>query len=167
MRIAVYPGSFDPITNGHMDILKRSLKVFDEVVLLIAVNPNKKSVFTVKERLEMMKEAVKGFKNVKVDFSEGLTVNYCKKIGAKHIIRGLRAVTDFEYEFQMAAANHFVNQGVDMVFFMASKEETFISSSTINQLHSNGANISPLVPACVVTAYKKKDLEAKLENKAL
>jgi len=160
MRIAVYPGSFDPITNGHMDILKRSLKVFDKVVLLVAVNPSKKSIFTVEERLAMMKEAVQGLKNVKVDYSEGLTVNYCKKIGAKHIIRGLRAVTDFEYEFQLAAANHFVDRGIDMVFFMASKEETFISSSTINQLYGNGANISPLVPPCVVAAYHKKDLEA-------
>lgn len=156
MRIAVYPGSFDPITNGHMDILRRSLGVFDEVTLLLAVNPPKKSVFTIKERLDMMKAATAGLKGVKVDYWPGLTVEYCRKIGAKHLIRGLRAVTDFEYEFQLAAANHFIDRDVDMIFFMASKEETFISSSTINQLYSGGVDISALVPPCVVKMYQNK-----------
>ena len=105
MRTAVYPGSFDPITYGHLGVLKRSLDVFDHVVLLLAVNPTKNSSFSVEERLAMMKEAVKEFPNVSVDYTPGLVVSYCKKIGAKHIIRGLRAVTDFEYEFQLAAAN--------------------------------------------------------------
>ena len=157
MRIAVYPGSFDPITNGHLDVLKRSLKVFDEVILLLAVNPSKKSAFSVEERLSMMKEAVKGPPNVKVDFYPGLTVDYCKKVGAKHLIRGLRAVTDFEYEFQLAAANEFADPEIDMVFFMSRKEETFISSSTINQLHSNGVDITPLVPPVVVRYYQEHD----------
>jgi pantetheine-phosphate adenylyltransferase len=156
MRIAVYPGSFDPITNGHMDVLKRSLKVFDKVVLLLAVNPSKKSVFSVEERLAMMKEAVKDLKNVEVDYTSGLTVDYCRKVGAKHLIRGLRAVTDFEYEFQLAAANEFADPDIDMVFFMSRKEETFISSSTINELQRNGVDISPLVPPVVVQAFAKK-----------
>lgn len=156
MRIAVYPGSFDPITNGHLDVLKRSLKVFDKVVLLLAVNPAKKSVFTVEERLTMMKEAVKDLQNVEVDYTSGLTVDYCRKVGAKHLIRGLRAVTDFEYEFQLAAANEFADPEIDMVFFMARKEETFISSSTINELQRNGVDISPLVPPVVVQAFAKK-----------
>jgi pantetheine-phosphate adenylyltransferase len=155
MRIAVYPGSFDPITNGHMDVLKRSLGVFDEVILLLAVNPAKKSNFTIEERLAMMKEATKKYPNVKVDFYSGLTVDYCRKVGAKHLIRGLRAVTDFEYEFQLAAANEFADPEIDMVFFMSRKEETFISSSTINQLRANGVDISPLVPPVVVDYYKK------------
>jgi pantetheine-phosphate adenylyltransferase len=157
MRIAVYPGSFDPITNGHMDVLKRSLKVFDKVVLLLAVNPSKKSVFSVDERLAMMKEAVKDLKNVEVDYTSGLTVDYCRKVGAKHLIRGLRAVTDFEYEFQLAAANEFADPEIDMVFFMSRKEETFISSSTINELQRNGVDISPLVPPVVVQAFAKKN----------
>lgn len=154
-KIAVYPGSFDPITNGHIGILKRSLQVFDEVVLLLAVNPNKTSRFSVEERVAMMKEATKELPNVKVDFDSGLVVNYCEKIGAKHIIRGLRAVTDFEYEFQLAAANEFANPNVDMVFFMARKEETFISSSAVNELENNGVDISSLVPPVVLEYYKK------------
>lgn len=154
-KIAVYPGSFDPITNGHIGILKRSLQVFDEVILLLAVNPNKKSRFSVDERLAMMKEATKELTNVKVDYDSGLVVNYCEKVGAKHIIRGLRAVTDFEYEFQLAAANEFANPNIDMIFFMARKEETFISSSAVNELEGNGVDISRLVPPIVLEYYKK------------
>jgi pantetheine-phosphate adenylyltransferase len=156
MRIAVYPGSFDPITNGHLDVLKRALGVFDEVILLLAVNPSKKSVFSVEERLAMMKEATKDMKGVQVDYYPGLTVDYCRKHQAKHLIRGLRAVTDFEYEFQLAAANEFADPNIDMVFFMSRKEETFISSSTINQLYANKVDISPLVPPCVLEHYKAK-----------
>ncbi|MBQ9457160.1 MAG: pantetheine-phosphate adenylyltransferase [Bacilli bacterium] len=156
MKIAVYPGSFDPITNGHLDILKRSLEVFDKVILLLAVNPAKKGVFSYPERLQIMKDAVAGLGNVEVDSTEGLTVDYCRKVGAKHIIRGLRAVTDFEYEFQLSAANHFLDEDIDMVFFMASSANSFISSSTINELAKNGADISGLVPPCVVKAYQGK-----------
>ncbi len=157
MKKAIYPGSFDPITNGHMDILKRASQLFDHVTMLLAVNPNKKSEFTVEERLQMMKEATKDIENVGVDFTSGLTVEYARKVGAKHIIRGLRAVTDFEYEFQFAAANSFVDPNIDMVFFMAGSKTSFISSSTINELRKNGADITPLVPASVIEAYKKKD----------
>lgn len=156
MKIAVYPGSFDPITNGHLDILKRSLEVFDKVILLLAVNPAKKGVFSYPERLQIMKDAVAGLGNVEVDSTEGLTVDYCRQVGAKHIIRGLRAVTDFEYEFQLSAANHFLDEDIDMVFFMASSANSFISSSTINELAKNGADISGLVPPCVVKAYQGK-----------
>ncbi|MCI1245059.1 MAG: pantetheine-phosphate adenylyltransferase [Bacilli bacterium] len=156
MRIAVYPGSFDPITNGHLDVLKRALGVFDEVILLLAVNPAKKSVFTLQERLAMMKEATAGIKGVLVDYYSGLTVDYCRKHQAKHLIRGLRAVTDFEYEFQLAAANEFADPDIDMVFFMSRKEETFISSSTINELYANGIDISALVPPTVVKFFKAK-----------
>lgn len=155
MKKAVYPGSFDPITIGHMEILQRSLEVFDEVTILLAVNPNKRSTFSVEERLEMMKEATKNLKGVTVDFCPGLTVDYCHKHGATHLIRGLRAVTDFEYEFQLSAANHFAAPDIDMVFFMAKQENTFISSSTINELHRAGVDISPLVPPIVVEMYKK------------
>lgn len=156
MKIGVYPGSFDPLTNGHMDILKRSLEVFDKVVLLLAVNPNKASVFSVEQRLAMMKEAVKDYPSVSVDYTPGLTVDYCRKIGSKHIIRGLRAVTDFEYEFQLAAANKFVGEDIDMVFFMASSSTTFISSSTINEMVASNVDVSPLVPPSVIKAYEAK-----------
>ena len=156
MKIAVYPGSFDPITNGHMDVLRRSLEVFDRVILLLAVNPRKKSVFPIEERLAMMKEAVKDMDRVTVDATDGLTVDYCLSHGSHHIIRGLRAVTDFEYEFQLAAANRFAGPWVDMVFFMASSQTTFISSSTVDELERNGADISSLVPPCVARAYSQK-----------
>lgn len=156
MRIGVYPGSFDPITNGHIGILKRSLEVFDKVILLLAVNPTKVSTFSVDERLEMMKEATKDMPNVEVNFYPGLVVNFCEEVGAKHIIRGLRAVTDFEYEFQLAASNEFADPNIDMVFFMARKEETFVSSSAVNELQKNGVDITSLVPSAVLNHYKNK-----------
>ena len=156
MRRAVYPGSFDPLTNGHLGILKRALAVFDEVVLLLAVNPAKKSTFTVEERLEMMKEATADIKGVTVDFYDGLTVDYCHKVGAKHLIRGLRAVTDFENEFQLFSANRYIASDVDMVFLMADPAHTFLSSSVVRELWKNGADITPLVPPSVKKAYEKK-----------
>ncbi len=155
-RIAVYPGSFDPPTNGHLSVLQRAAGLFDEVVFLLAVNPEKKSRYNVEERLEMMRESASFLPNVRVDFTSGLTVDYCESIGAHHLIRGLRAVTDYEYEFQLAAANEFANPSVDMVFFMARKEETFISSSTVDELFRNGVDVSPLVPSAVLRRMRKE-----------
>lgn len=155
-KLAIYPGSFDPITNGHLDVLERSLKVFDEVIVLLAVNPAKASNFTVEERLEMIRGAVKHLPGVKVDYTSGLSVDYALKVGAPHLIRGLRAVTDFEYEFQLAAANRCIAPDVDEVFFMASEGKSFISSSTVNELQRHGVDISSLVPSSVVDAYKRK-----------
>ena len=156
MKKAIYPGSFDPITNGHLDILERSLKVFDKVIVLVASNPDKKYIFSSKERVEMIKDAIKGLKNVDVDATEGLTVAYAKKVGANCLIRGLRAVTDFEYEFKLSAANEYIDSSIDEVFFMSHAETSFISSSTVNELYRSGVDISKLVPASVVKAYKNK-----------
>lgn len=156
MKRAIYPGSFDPITNGHLDVLKRALKVFDEVIVLVAVNANKKSKFTSSERVEMIKEATKDLKGVSVDSTEGLSVDYAKKHGANCLIRGLRAVTDFEYEFSLSATNEFIDPSIDMVFFMSHSETTFISSSSIDELYNKGIDISKLVPESVVKMYKKK-----------
>ncbi len=156
MSRALYPGSFDPITIGHLDVLKRSIGIFDEVILLLAVNPSKSSRFNVEERLEMMKEATKDIPNVRVDYYDGLTVEYAKKNEATHIIRGLRAVSDFEYEFSLAAANEFAAPEIDMVFFMAHHEEAFVSSSAIVELFLGGVDVSKLVPTCVLVALKKK-----------
>jgi len=156
MTKAVYPGSFDPITNGHIDILKRALEVFDEVIILVADNIDKKSRFSVEERVDMIKEATKDLKGVSVDSTHGLTVKYAKKVGAKHLIRGLRAVTDFEYEFTLAEANRFIDDSIDVVFFMANKDYSFISSSMIDSMYKEDVDISKLVPESVIKRYNKK-----------
>ncbi len=156
MKIAVYPGSFDPITNGHLDVLFRASKVFDKVIVLVADNSEKKYIFSTSERVKMIKEAIKDFDNVSVDSTSGLTVKYAREVGACCLIRGLRAVTDFEYELKLAAANRFVDKNIDEVFFMASAEHSFISSSMVNELYSSGIDISKLVPSSVLEMYKSK-----------
>ena len=150
MKVAIYPGSFDPITNGHLDILKRAARIFDKIIVLVAINPGKQSRFSTKDRVEMIKEATQDMPNIEVDSFDGLTVQYAKQKGATHLIRGLRAVSDFEYEFRLASANEFANASIDMVFFMARGDKTFISSSAINELHKSGVDISPLVPESVI-----------------
>ena len=154
MKVAIYPGSFDPITNGHLDVLKRSLEVFDKVIVLVAVNPDKHSRFSPEERVAMIKEATQDLENVEVDYSTGLTVEYAKKHNAKHLIRGLRAVTDFEYEFQLAVANEFADNEIDMVFFMSRSETSYITSSMIMELYKNGVDVSTLVPNSVLKRLK-------------
>ena len=154
MKIAVYPGSFDPITNGHLDILERALKIFDKVIVLIATNPGKTYRFKPLERKEMILEAIEGMGNVEVDICNSLTVKYAKDHNAKHLIRGLRAVTDFEYEFQLASANDFADSSIDSVFLMSKSEKSFINSSSIMELHRNGVDVSPLVPKSVMKRLK-------------
>lgn len=156
MNRAVYPGSFDPITNGHLDILKRALKVFDEIIVLVAENPNKKSRFSVEERVEMIKEATKNIKGVKVDSTSGLTVDYANKVNAKHLVRGLRTVTDFKYEYKLAEAYHKKDPTIDLVFFMADEEYSLISSSKIDELANANKDIKNLVPESVNNKYQKK-----------
>ena len=148
MKIAIYPGSFDPITNGHLDVLYRACKIFDKVIVLVADNPKKKSRFSPDERVEMIKEAVDN-PNVVVDSYSGLTVEYAKSHCATHLIRGLRAVTDFEYEFQLASANDFVDSNIDTVFLMSKNDKSFINSSMIMELHEAGVDVSSLVPESV------------------
>lgn len=154
MKIAVYPGSFDPITNGHMDVLSRAVSIFDKVIVLVAVNPDKKSRFSTEERVEMIKEATKEYSNVEVDAYNGLTVKYAKEHNATHLIRGLRAVTDFEYEYQLASANALADNSIDMVFFMSRGETSNLTSSTIMQLAKNGVDVSKLVPSSVLKRIK-------------
>ena len=154
MKIAIYPGSFDPITNGHLEILKRALNIFDKVIMLVAVNDQKKSRFSVEERVAMIKEAIEGDPRVIVDSSNGLTVEYAKEHGAQHLIRGLRAVTDFEYEFSLASANDFIDSTIDTVFLMSKAEKSFINSSMIMELHQSGVDVSSLVPASVIKRLK-------------
>ena len=153
MRIAVYPGSFDPITNGHLEILQRALNIFDKVIMLVAINPDKKSRFSAEERVTMIKEAVNDDRVI-VDSYNGLTVEYAKKHGANHLIRGLRAVTDFEYEFSLASANDFIDSSIDSVFLMSKAEKSFINSSMIMELYQRGVDISALVPPSVLKRLK-------------
>ena len=153
MRVAIYPGSFDPITNGHLDILNRALEIFDKVIVLVAVNPNKQSRFSPEDRIAMIKEAIDN-PNVEVDSYQGLTVEYARAHGAKHLIRGLRAVTDFEYEFQLATANDFIDSSIDTVFLMSKNDKSFINSSMIVELYKQGQDVSSLVPPSVVKRLK-------------
>jgi pantetheine-phosphate adenylyltransferase len=148
-KIAVYPGSFDPITNGHVDIIKRGLGVFDELIVLIAYNPNKKTLFSVEERVEMIQEVIRDFKSVRVDSFDGLLVDYAKVAGANVILRGLRALSDFEYEFQLALINRRLNRDVETIFLMTGYKWFYTSSTIINEAASLGGSVKGLVPEIV------------------
>jgi len=148
-KIAVYPGSFDPITNGHVDIIKRGLGVFDELIVLIAYNPNKKTLFSVEERVEMIQEVIRDFKNIRVDCFDGLLVEYVKVAGANVILRGLRALSDFEYEFQLALINRRLNRDVETIFLMTGYKWFYTSSTIINEAASLGGSVKGLVPEIV------------------
>jgi pantetheine-phosphate adenylyltransferase len=154
--IAVYPGSFDPITNGHVDIIKRGIRMFDELVVLVAHNPNKKALFTVEERLEMIREVIRDCKNVRVDSFDGLLVEYVKQMGANVILRGLRAVSDFEYEFQLALINRRLNRDVETVFLMSGFKWFYTSSTIINEAASLGGSVRGLVPEIVNLKLQQK-----------
>jgi len=161
MKIAVYPGSFDPITFGHMDIAKRALKVFDRLIIVISVHPSKVSLFSEDERVDMVKNALGDYLDkIDVVISNDLTVKQTKKLGATHIIRGLRAVTDFEYEFQMTLANRVLEGEVDSIFFMTDNKYSFLSSATVKEIALFDGDLETFVPEYV----NKKVLE-KLKNK--
>lgn len=156
MRIAVYPGSFDPVTNGHIDIIKRALKLFDKVIVLVAINPNKVCRFSIEERVEILKEVCKDIPNVEIDTYKGLTVRYAKEKGAVALIRGIRVLSDLFYEWDLCAANEFIDKDIETVFLMAHQEKTFTSSTNADEFFKNDVDISTLVPPLVVEKYKKK-----------
>ncbi|MBE6143617.1 MAG: pantetheine-phosphate adenylyltransferase [Erysipelotrichaceae bacterium] len=156
MKKAIYPGSFDPLTNGHLDIIKRASDVFDKVYVCVADNPMKKYFFTTEERLNMAKESCKDIPNVEVIYTDGVVVNKAHELGCKVIVRGLRAVTDFEFEFQLAAANEFINDEIETMFLMASSGKGFISSSYVKDFYLNNVDISSLVPEPVLKYFKKR-----------
>ncbi len=145
-KIAIYPGSFDPLTNGHIDIIDRALDIFDKVIIAILHNPSKKALFTVDERVEMAKQSFNGKKAIKVDFFGGLLVDYAKIKNATAIIRGMRAISDFESEFQMALMNRKLNKEVQSVFLMTGLRWIFTSSSIIKEAAQFGGEISDMVP---------------------
>ena len=158
MKIAIYQGSFDPITNGHVDLIQRSLTIFDQVILLLAVNPTKQSSYSVADRLAMLRAVASTFPlgRVTVDHTNGLTVRYAESKGAIALVRGLRAVPDFEYEHEIFAGNQIINSKIEMVFLMAKNNHEMISSSLIKQLHQSDVDISSLVPKVVLPMLKKK-----------
>ena len=153
---ASYPGSFDPVTYGHLDIIDRAAKVVDELIIGVLVNKNKKPLFTMEERLRMLQETTKEFSNVSVQTFEGLTIDFAKKNNAKLIIRGLRAVTDFESEMQLAQTNHSIEPDIDTMFFTTSLEYAFLSSTTAKEVAYYGSDVSKLVPPVVTEAFRKK-----------
>ncbi|MDD5247238.1 MAG: pantetheine-phosphate adenylyltransferase [Candidatus Omnitrophica bacterium] len=159
-QIAIYPGTFDPITYGHIDLIKRAQEIFPELIIGVAHNPHKKPLFSVKERVQMLKQAVSGFPGVSVESFDGLVVDYAVRHKARVLIRGLRMLSDFEYEFQMALTNRKLDSRVETIFLMPHESYSYISSRLLKEVASLGADISSFVPEYVEKALKKK-LKAK------
>ncbi|UCF90005.1 MAG: pantetheine-phosphate adenylyltransferase [Desulfobacterales bacterium] len=155
-RIAIYPGSFDPVTNGHLDIVERGLKIFDKIIVAILHNPCKKALFSIQERKEMLADCLKQFPNVEIDTFDGLLVDYAAKRQAQGILRGLRALSDFDYEFQMALMNRRMNREIQTVFLMTGLRWIFTSSSIIKEAAQFGGDINGMVPPMVGRKLKEK-----------
>lgn len=153
---AIYPGSFDPVTYGHLDIIKRASKVVDELIIGVLVNSSKTPLFTMEERLEMLRATTKEYGNVRVESFEGLTIDFARRSGAKVIIRGLRAVTDFESEMQIAQTNHSIDPDIDTMFFTTSLEYAFLSSTIAKEVARYGCDVSRLVPEAVAERFVEK-----------
>ena len=156
MRTAIYPGSFDPLTFGHLDIITRSTKIADHLVVAVLRNNAKNPLFSEEERVSMIKELTKDLSNVSVSSFDGLTAEYCREIGASFIVRGLRAVTDFEYELQIAQTNHIVNPEVDTIFLTTNLKYSYLSSTIVKEVASYGGDISKFVPQKIERAVQAK-----------
>ncbi|MCS7048158.1 MAG: pantetheine-phosphate adenylyltransferase [Verrucomicrobiae bacterium] len=154
--IAVYPGSFDPITNGHLDVIRRATKMFDRVYVAVARNAEKTPLFSVAERVALAKQSMRGWPRVVVDDFEGLLVRYARRVGARVVIRGLRAVSDFEFEFQMALMNRRLDPAIETIFLMPKDEYTFLSSRVVKEVAGLGGDVSSFVPRIVESALCQK-----------
>lgn len=155
-KIAVVPGSFDPITMGHLDIIKRASTIFDEVKVVVLNNSSKNPLFTVEERMELIAEVTGSIANVEVDTFSGLLIDYSVEVKANAIIRGLRAVSDFEYEMQITSMNRFLNENIETLFMISNNQFSFLSSSIVKEVAKYGGNITGLVPSAVEKALKQK-----------
>ncbi|MGI8966896.1 MAG: pantetheine-phosphate adenylyltransferase [Limisphaerales bacterium] len=156
MRTVIYPGSFDPLTNGHLDVIQRAAKLFDRVIVAVAKNESKKPLFNLKERLALVATAIKPFSQVEADSFDGLLVDYVEANSGQAIIRGLRAVSDFEFEFQLALMNRKLNQRIETIFMMPKDTYTFLSSGIVKEIASLGGEVSSFVPTHVQAALEKK-----------
>ena len=156
MSAAIYPGSFDPITNGHVSILRSGLRCFDKIVVAVLRNPKKRELFTVEERVEMIREEFDGETHIEVDSFDGLLVDYCRDKGCNVVLRGLRAVADFEYELQMANMNRHLNEEVETVFIMANDAYFYVSSNIVKEAATLGGDVSGLVPESVESKLRSK-----------
>jgi pantetheine-phosphate adenylyltransferase len=154
--LAVYAGSFDPVTYGHLDLIERASKLFSEVVMAIGVHPTRKPLFTLEERVAMLKDVTKGLENVRVEFFEGLLIHYCQRVGARAVVRGLRAVTDFEYELQIAHANADMAPDIDTLFLPTRANYGFVSASLVREIASHHGDVSKYAPPGVCVALKQK-----------
>ncbi len=155
-KVAIYPGSFDPITNGHLSIINRGLSIFDKIIVAVAINPEKKTLFTIPERVQLIEASLNGNERIEVDTFEGLTVDYARKRGVQVIVRGLRAMSDFEYEFQLGLMNRRLNRTVQTVFMMPGFRWFYISSTIIKEAAKLGGDVEGLVPPVVERALKAK-----------
>ena len=156
MTVAVYPGTFDPITNGHLDLIERSLRMFDKLIVAIFDNPMKGPLFTVEERRRLVEEATQDFRNIEIDTFNTLLVFYARQRQAQVIVRGLRAIADFEYEFQMTLMNRRLDEGVETVFLTPREEYTYVASRLIKEVAAYGGKVEHLVPPAVVVALREK-----------
>ena len=155
-KIAIYPGTFDPVTFGHLDVLERAAKLFDKVIISVAVSSAKKTLFTVDERIGLIRKTASKIKNIEIDVFEGLLVKYAEGKNAGAIIRGLRAISDFEYEFQMALTNRKISSKVETVFLMPNEKFSYISSSLVKEIAAYGGDVKSFVPRIVAANLKKK-----------
>lgn len=156
MKRAIYPGNFDPVTNGHMDIIERAARVFDEVIVAVGTNMGKSPLFTTEERMEMLRDACRHLPNVSVDSFHALTVRYAASKGADVVVRGLRALSDFDFEFEMALMNRRLDGRIETVFMMPNAEYTYLSSSVVKEVASFGGSVEGLVPEIVEEHLKRK-----------
>ena len=156
MRLAVYPGSFDPLTNGHLDVIERAARLFDEVIVAVAVNTAKTGLFSFEERVALIRASLKGMPNVRVDRFEGLLVDFVRRSGAQVVVRGLRAISDFEFEFQMALMNRKLDDSIETMFLMPKEEYTYLSSRIVKEIARLGGAVSTFVPPAVEAALRTR-----------